>query len=123
MGASELAEARYFAVILELSDTRPARLATLVPLLKAQLDKLSTEAPTEQIFRSVNADIFGYAIKSKLNAAQIRAAIESPKDWRRPGTSVEPFLFSGDHLLILEIGEDSLAGEGFTRFGTWLLRK
>ncbi len=116
-------EARYFAAILELGDARPDRLVTLVPLLKAQLDKLSTEAPVEQIFRSVSADVFAYAIKSKLNSGQIKAAIESPGDRIHPEKSVEPFLFSRDHLLVMEIGVDTTAGEGFTRFGTWLQRK
>jgi len=82
---------------------------------------MSTE-PIEQAFRSVTADMFGYFIRTKLVARQIAAAIESPgkQAWIYDKTTVPPFLNNQDAILVVEIGEDFLAGRGFTRAGTWL---
>lgn len=113
-------EGKQLLVVLQLGKTDVQRLQSLVPQLKKHLESLSTE-PIEQVFRSAGADIFGYAIRSKLAAGQIAASIETPE---RDSTKLTklPFLDSGDHILVIEIGEDFLAGPGFTRFGTWLQR-
>ena len=70
-------ERRTFLVIFQLNNASHQRLATMIPRLTALLGRLSKE-PIEQAFRSATADLFGYSIISNLNAAQIKAAIESP---------------------------------------------
>ena len=117
-------ETRRYLVILSLKTTEPARLQALVPSLKEVLSSVSRE-PIEQVFRSVTADVFGFFIRSRLAAGQIVAAIESPgKAWWQKDNGripdVEPFLQTGDALMVVEIGEDFVAGFGFTRAGNWL---
>lgn len=116
-------ETRRYLVLLQLGNASPDRLKTVVPGLKSVLERLSTE-PIEQAFRSATADIFGYFIRSKRNATQISATIESPaKDpWfmKEGEPMIGPFLDSGDAILVIEGGSDFCAGRGFTRVGTWL---
>ena len=76
-------------------------------------------------FRSVQADYFGYVIRTNFKARQINSAIESPgmgivSDGETYDFDVEPFLDNKDGVLVLEIGDDFIAGVGFTRIGTWL---
>ena len=115
---------RRYLVILNLESTELARLQTLIPSLEAVLSNVSTE-PIEQVFRSVTADVFGFFIRSRLVAPQIVAAIQSPgkNRWQQDNDripDIEPFLQSGDGLMVVEIGEDFKAEVGFTRAGTWL---
>jgi hypothetical protein len=114
-------EGKQFLVVLQLGKADVQRLQSLVPKLKKHLESLSNE-PIEQVFRSVSADIFGYAIRSKLAAGQIAASIETPERDSSRELTKPPFLDSRDHVLVLELGEDFQAGPGFTRFGTWLQR-
>ena len=103
-----------FLVIISLGSTEPSRIAGLVPPLQTVLRSVSTETP-EQAFRSVVADFFGYFIRSRLVARQIEAAIRSPgkESWQRDDDripDVGPFLDNNDGILVVEIGEDFLAG-------------
>jgi hypothetical protein len=110
-----------YIVVLQLKDASPSRLRNLVPGLLSIFTRLSDGHPAEQVFRSATGDIFGYVISSKLNAPQIRAAIESPgrSDF---GAQEDVVLEGGDATFVLEIGKDFAAGPGFTRVGTWLQR-
>lgn len=114
-----MAESRHLLVVFHLAACTPERLRDVVPRIQAALTKLSEE-PIEQAFRSSNADLFGYAIKSKLAAKAIQAALESPGGKYR--SDAYPPLDGADNLLVLEIGADYSAGKGFTRLGTWLQR-
>lgn len=111
-------EKRYL-VVAKLGSSNPERLIELVPAFQKALSKLSS-VTIEQAIRSATADVFGYFIKSRLKAAQIVAAIESP------GTSYvkieEPFLSREDALFVMEVGSDFHASSGFTRAATWLQR-
>lgn len=116
-------DTRRYLVVLRLGDTAAERLTILVPSLKAVLESLAV-GPIEQAFRSVSADVFGYFVRSKLNSAQIHAAIQSPgpESWERHSRKpdIGPFLDNKDALLIVELGEDWLVGIGFTKVGPWL---
>lgn len=71
---------RYLAIVL-VTPATPERLVTLVPALVKILEEISVE-PILQVFRSATADHFGYFLRSKLAAREIRALIESPdKDY------------------------------------------
>lgn len=114
-----MTEARHVLVVFHLVDCSPERLRDVVPRIQGALTKLS-EGPFEQAFRSSNADLVAYGIKTKLAAGQIQAALESPGG-RFDGT--HPPLEGRDELLVLEIGADYSAGrKGFSRFLTWLQR-
>ncbi len=115
-------ESRRYLVIVSLSNTTPLRLQNLVPQLQDLLRGLSTE-PIEQVFRSVNADVFGYLLRSKLVAGQVRAAIETPqRDSSTTAPIVEPVLEGGDNVLVVEVGKDFSGSQGFSRQQTWLQR-
>lgn len=115
-------EAYRYLVILHLNDSSVDRLRTLIPSLQKVLERISI-APTEQLFRSVTADVFGYLITSRLEPGQISAAIESPnrkhRDLNEPG-AIDPFMTNSDGIAVIEIGDKFTAGYGFTRAGTWL---
>ena len=106
---------RSYLVVIELADTKVDRLKMLAPSLIDVLNSLSN-TPSEQAFRSVNADLFGYFVKTKLVSRQISAAIQSPN----PKLNITPFLTNEDGIFVLELGDDFLAGKGFTRAATWL---
>lgn len=108
-----------FLVIFNLKNAKPPRLITMIPQLESLLKGLSKQ-PIEIAFRSATADIYGYGLVSEMNASQLKAAIESPG--RSRFSDKEPVLEGDDRLMILELGKDFHAGEGFTRFGTWLQR-
>ena len=114
-------EGTRFLVIVKLGNADKARLRTLVPKLQTVLKRVSTE-PYEQLFRSVKADTFGYLIRAKITAREILAVIESPH--RGSIMTAEqitaPFLDNDDATVVIEIGEDFMAGQGFTRAGAWL---
>lgn len=116
-------EGSRFLVVLRLGSTSPQRLTDLIPALQDTLQGLSTE-PIEQAFRSATADVFGYFIRAKRYASQIYSAIQSPglpAHEREPDTTyMTEFLDNQDHLMVLEIGEDFRAGQGFSRVGAWL---
>src|SRR5690606_25447387 len=98
------------------------RLADFVPKAKLVLSNLSSSV-IEQAFRSMQADIFGWVIKSKRNVHQILKLLENPTDVPYPAKPLgEPFLTNQDHILILEIGETFTSTRGFSRLTTWLQR-
>jgi len=66
-----------------------------------------------QAYRSAGGETFGYFVKSKLAAVQIRAALEAPK-----GALASP-LRNGDAYMVVELGEE-FATTGAGRAGTWL---
>jgi hypothetical protein len=89
-------------------------LAAVVPPLQSQLASVSTVAP-EQVWRSATADVFGYFIKSSMNAGQISAALDKP-------AKIPAFLGGHDSLLVIEVGSEFNASQEFTRATTWLQR-
>jgi hypothetical protein len=109
--ASTNATGTRFLVIVMLGNTSVERLRTFVPALQRVLNATSTEAPTQEAFRSATADVFGYFIRSKLNASQVRARIDSPDP--------PPFLDNNDRILVLEIG-DSFSAFGNSNAWRWL---
>lgn len=116
-----------FLVIVSVNPATVERLKGIVPGLKSELERLS-DAGIEEAFRSVTADIFGYVIRSKLKAGQIRAAIESPgptsAQARHEGTLMRmPFLSGKDNVIVLELGDDVSAAQGLKRIETWLLHR
>ena len=116
-------ETNRFLVILRMGSATQERLGEVVRPFQEMLQWMSTE-PIEQTFRSVTADIFGYVLRSRLPVGVIRANLESPgkKSWQHgPEPPVQyPFLNNEDDLLILEIGEEFSASQGFSRVGIWL---
>lgn len=91
----------------------------LVPALQKELASMS-EAPPEQAFRSVTADMFGYFIKTKMVSRQIVAAIQSPR--QLSPRDYFTILEGKDKLFVMEVGADFMGTEGFTRATTWLQR-
>ena len=108
-----VSETRRYHVIIKLQAADPQRLVQIVPRLQAALERASV-SNIEQVFRSATADIFGYFIQSKLSAQQVLVAIETPAG--------EPFLDGKDAVFVFVVGEQFMAGKGFTRAGTWLQR-
>jgi len=119
--SDESEEPRRFLVVIQLKDTKPARLQWLVPSLQDVLTRISI-APYELAFRAITADLFGYVITSKRSAPQIAATIESPGSRSIFAEFIEPFLAGDDHVLVVELGHEFSAGAGFTRLGTGLQR-
>jgi hypothetical protein len=105
---------RRFLVVVRLGDTSPRHLSAVVPPLQTQLASVSAVAP-EQVWRSVNADVFGYFIKSSMNAGQISAALDKP-------VKMPAFLGGHDSVLVIEVGTDFSASQEFTMPITWLRR-
>lgn len=101
-------------MVIRLGDTSPRHLAAVVPPLQTQLASVSAVAP-ELVWRSVTADVFGYFVKSTLNAAQISAAIDKP-------VNKSPFLGGHDSVFAIEVGADFSASQEFTMPTTWLRR-
>jgi hypothetical protein len=116
-------DTRQYLVILNLHTYDAQRLMNLVPRYKDALSALSVE-PFEQVFRSVNGDIFGYLIRSRSKAHQIKANIESPgQSYLSAGNPTTfPFLTGKDALLVLELADDKAASQHFSRALTWLQR-
>lgn len=109
-----------FLVVFEIHGATPQRLAEVVPDLQSLLSRLST-SPIELAFHSVNRDVFAYCIGSALNAAQVRAAIESPA--RDALTLTKPPLDGKDKITVLEVGADfAFRPAGTSRFEVWLQR-
>jgi hypothetical protein len=108
---------RRYLIILQLGQTSPERLQQLAPRLQKVLSKYSSQ-PVEPAFRCITADTFGYLIRSSADARIICSGIKSP-DPGSPG-GVQRFLKDSDQLLIVEIGEDSVVGNGFGAVEAWL---
>lgn len=115
---TEPSDTRRYLVLVQMGESSPQRLQMVVPRLQETLQRIST-AGTEQLFRSITADYFGYLIRSKMNAHQIAAAIESPSP--TIGRIVEPILDGKDRLSVHELGQDH-ASRWTTRALTWLQR-
>lgn len=115
-------EGKQYLIVIQLLKVTPERLADTVPKIQETLQSMSTE-PVEFAFKSATADLFGFGLRSKRNPHQILTMLESPSEGR-PYTAEykvkDPFIRKGDHIMILEIGEDINCGEGFTRFENWL---
>lgn len=107
-----------FLVLLKLGSFDTARLQELVPNLETQLSRIS---PNDRLLaiRSINADLFGYLIRTEKHPQQIRAELESPGSWLKGG---KPFLTGKDDLLIISLGGEFTASDGFMRALTWLQR-
>ena len=116
-------EGKQFLVLLSINPCTPARLLQLVPALKSLLEEVSTQ-PIEQLFRSMGGDHFGYLIRSKMAARQILAAIETPQKWpvRREVEIREPFSTGKDAVIIMELGQEIIAHNAFSRAITWIQR-
>ena len=71
-------EGDQYLVVLSLHVYSIERLTEVAPGLTSVLERLSTE-PIEPAFHSVPRDIIAYLVRSKLNAHQILAAVESPQ--------------------------------------------
>lgn len=113
-----MSDAIKYLVIIQLSDTKSARVASLVPALLAGLSRIS-ETPAELALRSATADYFAYFIKTKMNVGRIEAALKSPG----PKYSAEGMILDGrDLILTIEIGQSFSATDGFSRALTWLQR-
>lgn len=116
-----MAEVRRFLIVMDLENSTASRLQETVPRFLKLLEEISVEAPVQQAFHSTARDIFGYVIRSKMNAAQIHASIETPQRKSHFVSGfVEPFLFHNDNVLVLEIGDDFYFSGGMSRLGAWL---
>ncbi len=106
---------RQYLVILHLGDASPSRLRGVVPAFKAALERLGIDAP-EQAFRSSTGELFGYFMQSKLLPRQIASAIRSPARDVITGAAMTasqvPFLDNRDGLMVLELGDEFVAGGG-----------
>lgn len=113
-----MADMLKYLVIIQLSDTKPARLASLIPSLQAGLTRISETAP-ELALRSATADYFGYFIKTKLRPGQIASELKLPG----AKYSSEGMILDGrDSILTIEVGQSFGATDGFSRAMTWLQR-
>lgn len=108
---------RRYLIIFQLGKSNRERLRTLAPHLQNVLRSLTNQS-AEPAFRSITADIFGYMIESSVDARTISNRIESPDSGSPSG--VGPPLESDDHVLIVEVGEDSRVGKGFRTVAAWL---
>jgi hypothetical protein len=117
-------EGTQFLVVLDVTPCHQERIAVMVPQLRKLLDNISI-APVEPFFRSQSLDLFGFFIRSKLNANQILSAVESPQRsdfWHKNHEEFEPFLTSDDHVAIVQVGPECATRSGFTRALTWVQR-
>lgn len=115
-------QGKRYLVVFEINPATSERLADFVPKAKFVLSNLSPSG-IEQALRSVQADIFGWVIRSKRNVHQVLKLLESPTDVPYPLKPLgEPFLTNQDHILVLEIGEEFTSTRGFSRLTTWLQR-
>lgn len=75
----------------------------------------------ENPIRSLQADQFAYVVRTKLNARQIKGALESPgADALAWDTQIAPFLTSKDGIFIIEIGNEFASTSHFGRVQAWL---
>ena len=120
-----MSEAKRYLVLVQLGDTNPQRLKTVVPDLLTILNYVSTDK-AEQLFRAVQADVFGYLIKSTLRPTRIVKEIESPgkdpMDSKSKRPDIWPFLNNKDAIVVVEVGVDFSSTSGFSRAATWLQR-
>jgi hypothetical protein len=102
---------------------------------KPDLSRIKSAASNfQQILKDISEDLqlaytshdgatFGFFIKSKKKADQIRLIIESPGktdiDGRHLTSVTGSPLLNDDSMLVLEIGDD-FSGRGFSRAWTWL---
>lgn len=115
-------EGKQFLIIFHLRDNTSKRLAEDVPKMQAALGDISTE-PVELAFRSDARDIFGFGIRTKRPAGEITAILENPgkrEQLRGESETKEPFLYSNDNVLILELAKDKDGRRGFSRFTNWM---
>lgn len=113
-----------YLAIFRLADHSHERLGKVVPRIQDALERMSNGS-VEIALRSVNGDIFGYFLRFRLNSKQIKVNIESPaKSTARYSFNQNdiPMLSGNDSVMVLSLGEDFVAGKGFTRAGTWLQR-
>ena len=108
-------------VFIQLGDTNVDRLKRIIPALRDALEKLS-EDRIEPVIRSVQADIFGYLIKSRFHASHILAQIESPGLKKSENGYVSPFLDNRDTVFVVEVGKDFCGVKNFTKACIWLQR-
>ena len=108
-------------VVVQLGNTAVERLQRVAPALIAALDKLSVMKP-EPAFHSAPRDIVAYVIRTKLSARRILTFLETPMTAKEQYEDIiiAPFLSNDDGILVLELGQEFIAGRGFTRLGGWL---
>ena len=118
-----MADGTRYLAIFSLNPATPKRLAADLPNLKSALEKLSV-APIELAFRSLGGEYFAYGIRAKMHPGAVQKALESPAGdyWKARDLRVEPFLTNQDGVLVLELGDSFGAGNGFSRFATWIQR-
>jgi hypothetical protein len=112
---------RRFLVIVSVKDCSQQHLSQVVPLILRTLGEVAI-GPVEQVFRALQADIFGYFLRSRSSAREIRQRLEAPGNARigaQLSAADMPFLTNDDPILVLEVGED-FDGRGFSRAWTWL---
>jgi hypothetical protein len=117
------AQGTRYLVVFELNPASPHRLGRDLPNLRAALEKLST-TPIEIAFRSTGGETFAFGIRAKMHPGAVQKALESPAGdyWKARDLHVEPFLTNADGVLVLEVGDQFGAGNGFSRFATWIQR-
>jgi hypothetical protein len=113
-----MADATKYLIIIQLKETTPARLATVVPSLQAELARMSDTAP-ELVLRSATADCFAFFIRSILRPGQIMSQLTAPGS---KYSSSGMILDGRDSILTMEIGQSFHATDGFSRAMTWLQR-
>jgi len=118
----ESRELRRYLIIFSLNPATPQRLKEFVPEAQNLLHRLSAGS-MELAFRSTNADTFGWVIQCARNAKAICNLLQNPTDVPHGAQPLgTPFLTNADDLLVLEIGTDLTATQGFSRVHTWFQR-